>query len=193
MDCYCLRSLDGSSIISDFIKQTRHKNVLGLSTVNINTFESYAFVGSHQTINNAIMFSTPKNPILKHLIETIIKNVKENYISIRLNGSHTSHIQTITGPYFLNQFIQKFINAKNTNKLSYIKLFPHYIFEPAQPFGLCDIRDDTVAIHKFEMSWINEFTKNLYATYFNIKPFLLGIPIIFILLLTKRKLTPNFI
>lgn len=208
MDCYALRSLDHSDIFNDFIKQYTkgfHQNILALSMVNVDPIESFVFVGSSYTINNAVMFSSKKNPILQYLIDTIIKKVKKKILDtlpstddiskgiksdkmLSFKKFEYNNIQKITGPYFLNKFIKKFINAKDVNKLSFIKVFPHYIFEPAQPFGLTDIRDETIAIHKFEMSWISNNIKSVYSFYFKIKPYLAIIPIFLIIyLISKRK------
>jgi mannosyltransferase OCH1-like enzyme len=204
MDCYALRSLDKSSVFNEFINQFNngyHRNILGLSMVNVDTIESFVFIGNSYIINNAIMFSSKNNPVLKNLIDTIIRKVlkiiscfnEKNFAGNRIisfkrfNNSIYSNIQKITGPYFLNKFIKKFINARQVNKMSFIKIFPHYIFEPAQPFGLADIQDETIAIHKFEMSWMSNNIKNMYSLYYKIKPYLAIIPIFLIVyLLTKR-------
>jgi len=189
MDCYALRSLDGSSDITRLIERYINKDVehvIGLSTVNINSFESCMFIGENKTINNAIMISSPKNPVIKSLIDTIITKNKKSVKQIETNNYY--RIQKITGPIFINKFFQKFI--KNPTYNCYIELFPHYIFEPAEPFGQCDIRDSTVAIHKFEMSWISNNFKNLLEFYFKIKPALIVIPIVLVIYLTssqKRK------
>ena len=170
MDCYALRSLDESPIMTDILNSKTH--TIGLSTVNVNSFESYLFVGSKQTINNAVMFSTKKNPVLKKLIKSIMKNHQcmKGYWDF-------ARIQYLTGPYFINKFFQKQDNCS-------IKTFPHYIFEPNQPFGMCDIRDETLAIHKFEMSWLSSEIKSLYKSYFVIKPYI--VPFIIYLIIQNQ-------
>jgi mannosyltransferase OCH1-like enzyme len=184
MDCYALRSLDDSPEFNQLIDKYINKdsdNIIGLSTVNINSFESYMFIGQNKTINNAIMISSPQNPVIKNLIDNIIKTNINNQSNPRT--SNYSDIQNTTGPVFINKFFYNFI--KNPNLNCHIELFPHYIFEPAQPFGLCDITDSTIAIHKFEMSWISNNLKNLMKFYFKIKPLLIVIPIIIIIYLVN--------
>jgi mannosyltransferase OCH1-like enzyme len=189
MDCYALRSLDGSPEFTQLINRYINKdvdNIIGLSTVNINSFESYMFIGQNKTINNAIMISSPQNPVIKSLIDTIInKNLNKREI---IENSDYSRIQKTTGPILVNKFFQNFIKKPTCN--CYIELFPHYIFEPAEPFGHCDIRDSTIAIHKFEMTWISDNFKNLLEFYFKIKPALVVIPIVLVIYLlnsSKRK------
>lgn len=177
MDMYALRSLDNSEIMSQFIKSADHQDVLGLSTVNLGDFESLLFTGKRYCINNAVMMASHKNPIIKELIDTILRNHKKKELDLR---SNYYKIQNITGPSFINKFFK--------NRTKHVTIFPHYLFEPTQPFGDSDIREQTVAIHKFEMSWISDSLKNVMACYFRFKPVLLVLPFVFVFYLyTKRK------
>jgi mannosyltransferase OCH1-like enzyme len=194
MDMYALRSLDNSEIISNFIQIAQEKDAIGLSTVNLGEFESLLFSGKRYCINNAMMMASHKNPIIKELVDKIIKkNNKKKNNKKKSNKSKTKKllylrsdyykIQNITGPSFINKFF-------NNQIIDNVIIFPHYIFEPTQPFGDSDIRDETVAIHAFQMTWISDSLKNLMAFYFCFKPILLAMPFIFIFYLfthVKRR------
>ena len=160
MDMYILRNLSSSIEILNIINISNTKHVLGLSSLNINLIESLFFCGRKQVINNAVMISSPKNPILKKMIQSIIQNktvYKFDY----------EKIQKTTGPLFINKFLGKYID--NEFKNYYIKVFQHYYFEPYTPYGLCEINEHTLAIHKMEMSWIPDNIKFFIKTYYNIK------------------------
>lgn len=182
MDMYALRSLDSSDIITEFInsyESGKECDIVGLSTVNINQVEALLFtcLKSRHCINNAVMMASPRNKLIKELIDTIIKN---NIYERKRSDLRSNYykIQNITGPSFINKFF------KNDQKGVYI--FPHYIFEPTQPFGNSDIRDQTVAIHKFEMTWISESLKDIMACYFMSKPFLIALPFVFVFYLISK-------
>jgi mannosyltransferase OCH1-like enzyme len=178
MDMYALRSLDNSETVSKFIQLAQEKDAIGLSTVNLGEFESFCFSGKRYCINNAVMMASLKNPSIKKLIDTIIINSQKKEIDLR---SNYYKIQNITGPSFINKFFHNQI-------IDNVTIFPHYIFEPTQPFGDSDIREETVAIHKFEMTWISDSLKNLMAFYFQFKPFFLALPFVFIFYsCTKRR------
>lgn len=186
MDCYAFRSLEHSDIIFNLINNYEHNpkytHLLGLSTLNLDPFESFIFCGSTKCINNAIMLANQKNSCLKKLIDNIILNNSPQFISNYINNY--SNIQNITGPLMLNKFIQNY----STNYLNeIIYYFPSYVFEPNIPFGLSDITDFTIAIHKFEMSWISNDLKNIMSLYFKIKPNLIIIIIIILIFFLKKK------
>lgn len=171
MDMYVLRGLETSSKIKELIN--KNEDVLGVSSLNIDQYESLIFVQSSKMLNNAMMLSSPKNPILFHMIQDVIKNAK-----IYKNETSFLKIQNITGPIFFNNFLSKYSND--------VFVFPHYIFEPSPVYGDADIRNDTIAIHKMEQSWISDNLKSLSKFYYNIKPYLLII-IIFIVIFIYRK------
>lgn len=187
MDMYALRSLDNSEIISRFVELAEHQDAIGLSTVNLGEFESLLFSGKRYCINNAMMMASHNNPIIKELVDKIIKKSnksnkkkgnKNKLVDLR---SDYYKIQNITGPSFINKFFN--------NHLDTVTIFPHYIFEPTQPFGDSDIRDETVAIHAFQMTWISDSLKNLMAFYFCFKPILLAVPFIFIFYICIKRRT----
>jgi len=107
------------------------------------------------------MISSPKNPILKNLIQNIIEN-KNNY------KYDYEKIQKTTGPIFINNFLGKYIDNNNF-KDYYINIFEHYYFEQYSLFGLCEINENTLAIHKMEMSWISNNIKFFIKSYYNVK------------------------
>lgn len=191
MDMYVLRSLKTSTKVQDLIEQaSSNKHVLGLSTLNLDYQESFMFIGRPNVINNAMMISTKKNPLLFLAIQTIIS--KANKYS---NDNSYSKIQNSTGPIFINKFFAKFIDYPLTNKKFHIELFQHYYFEPTPPQGNSDIREETIAIHKMELSWIPSHVKSSIKFYYKIKPFILPVVLPFVVIylykyLSHHKLNP---
>ena len=169
MDMYILRSLDNSNKINNFIKKNK-KHKIGFSILNLNSYESILFSGYYQFINNAMIISTPKHPLLFNLINTIIKNSNIKYTT---EQSSFIKIHNITGPLCLNNFIQSKLHHKKHEKKFFIEIFKHYYFEPKPSYGLADIRDSTIAIHQMEMSWISKDILQFIKFYYFIKPFLL--------------------
>lgn len=180
MDCYAFRSLDKSDLFNRFLSKTnKYHHILGLSKTNTNFLERLVY---NVSINNAIMISTIHNPIIKDLIDNIISNTSNNkyYKENKYKGNTFNIINEITGPKMINNF---FDNIKQYKESIYIKKFPYYIFEPGQPFRNFDIKDDTIALHKYELSWLSPSMKTICKSYYDIiKPYLL-IFIIFILII----------
>ena len=162
IDMFALRSLESSTIINALINKNTH--FIGLSTLNLNFIESFCFAGSDKILNNAVMISSVKNPLLLDLI----LNIKDN----NKFGSDYYYIQNTTGPSYINNFFKNIIPKSNNSNISNIYYFPYYIFEPSPPYGLFDIREDTIAIHKMEMSWISKEYKAAIKLYYVCKPFL---------------------
>ena len=162
MDMYILRNLNSSKyvqqILNDYNKTNEH--ILGLSKVNISQFESLIYSGYPTMFNNAVFMVSPKNPLLKLWIETIIFNItrleKENL-------NNTSYVSYTTGPVLFNSFIEK--NKKKN--LSKIVSFDSIVFEPCTIDKSCSIDTNTIAIHNFEMSWMNNTKKKLALFYYN--------------------------
>jgi mannosyltransferase OCH1-like enzyme len=178
MDMYVLRGLHTSIIINSLIKKASKKHILGLSSLNLDTHESLLFIGKQQVLNNAMMLSTPKHPLISLMIKSVISNYKKQ---TAFENNSYDIIQNITGPVFMNKFFSNYIN---TPSLFHIHVFPHYFFEPSPAYGNSDIREETIAIHKMEMSWVPSHLKHFINFYYKIKPYIF-IPIIF--LIVKQK------
>ena len=179
MDCYAFRSLDQSELFNSFLsKINKYDHILGLSKTNTNLLEKLVY---NVSINNAIMVTTVHNPIIKDLIDSII-NENKDYKKNKYEGNTFSVINKITGPKMINSFFDN-LNIKKYKEHIYIEKFNYYIFEPGQPFRNFDIRNNTIALHKYELSWLSPEMKTICKTYYDIiKPYLL-IFIIFILII----------
>lgn len=167
MDMYILRGLHTSRLINNLIKKANNNNinVLGLSSLNLESYEGLLFIGQSVVLNNAMMFSTPKHPLLHLMIKTINshKYVPKSFNSFTI-------IQNITGPKFINNFFYTFIdNPLHLSQKSHIEIFTHHIFEPSPAYGYSDITDKTLAIHKMELSWISPNIKNAIYIYYKFK------------------------
>lgn len=163
MDCYAFRSLDRSPIISSFLHSYQtNDHILGLSSSNGNFVENMV---SGMSTNNAVMIASPRNPLVKAFIDTIIRN-NRNYVKFDPNSSLDvyHHVNTITGPKMFSNFFDSvdMSQFQNVN----VHRFPHYIFEPGEFFGNCRITDETVAVHQYEMSWLTPQLKFIAKSYF---------------------------
>jgi len=184
MDAYALRSLDTSKDVVDIMSQyNEHTHILGLSTLNLAYSEALIMVGHTTMINNAIMISSPQNPILKTFIEKIIdraKTIKYNVKWVKI--SHT------TGPNFLNQFVWPYIANPPHNVV--IKLFSNDIFEPCL-IPNCNITDNTISIHSMEITWFPTYLKYLRDLYQYLKlysTYILFFIIIILIIWYRRRL-----
>lgn len=187
MDMYVLRGLETSNKITELLdKASQGIHVLGLSTLNLSMQESFVFVGRPNVINNAMMISSVKNPLLFMCIQTIITKSHKYQ-----NSSTFSKISNSTGPVFINKFFSKFIDHPLSKTKFHIEVFPHYYFEPSPPIGHSDIREETIAIHKMEMSWVPSHLKNSIKVYFKIKPFILPIIVPFIIIYMYKYIQHN--
>ena len=184
MDMYILRGLETLPKIREVINKNKH--VLGVSSLNLNKYESLVFVQNTKMLNNATMLSSPKNPILFNMIVDIIKNAQ-----IYKDQIGFLKIQYITGPMFFNKFLYKYLNGNNTNEYDTnenITVFPHYIFEPSPAYGDSDIRGDTIAIHKMEQTWVSDELKLLSNVYYKIKPYFLLIILLIVIFIYRKEI-----
>jgi mannosyltransferase OCH1-like enzyme len=167
MDAYILRPLETSSKITKLINtyEQTGDHVLGLSRLNVNRFESFLLTGNKQYLNNAIMISSPKNPVLKRYIEYILQQSKSN----SWNWSQFFKVNFTTGPLSFNSFF----NNTNNTKDSHIFYFPPSTFEPCDLANNCSFNNETVSLHLFELSWVHPFLKYIIQLYYVYKPFIL--------------------
>lgn len=159
MDAYVLRNLDSNVLINKIISiyEKENKHCLGLSMLNFYKFEKMI---SGIKYNNAFMISSPKNPLVKKMIQYILEQCKKYK-----DGSFTYNaVQYTTGPISFNNFFKT-----NTNEDSIIIEFKKDIFEPCDLNHNCQITKDTLAIHQFEMTWVSPFMKYLGKCYFYLR------------------------
>jgi mannosyltransferase OCH1-like enzyme len=171
MDAFILRPLDFSKKVKEIIN-TYEKNgqhVIGLSSVPLNRLETFFMTWRFHSValNNAIMFSSPENPILKQYIEHIINKIKETTSTQHLNTNYLK-VQNTTGPMTFNHFFNE--QKDRDNK---IIIFEPNVFEPCTMDQQCQIDENTIALHLFESSWVSPLMKGLVSIYFIVKPYLL--------------------
>ena len=176
MDAYVLRALDTNSdllkMINDY--ETEKTEHIGLSSYTVNSIEQFAMYRTLFKVNNAIMFSTPKNQILKEYIENVINKIKTQNKSIH----DVLTVQKTTGPYVFVNFFKKKVNDKNNN----IHVFENTVFEPCDLTYKCNINPNTISLHQFELSWVNGFLRVIANQYIFIRKNMMYIlSIIFIL------------
>ena len=183
MDAYILRPLDYSNRVNEIIKkyEIEKKHVIGLSKLNINAVESVILSQKLMSYNNAIMFSSPRNPALKRFIEFILNQIDANMES-KLDNYFV--VQNSTGPKIFNNFFGNKGELYDTD----IIVFEPSIFEPCDIGQNCDIRNETLAIHLFERSWLPKYAVILSDLYYIIKPLIILLIIIVIIYnLYKRR------
>lgn len=175
MDAYVLRSLNYSKHIQKCIDlyEVQNKNVIALSRLDFLYMYEKLLNGK---FNNAFMFATPENPVLKKFIENIVNNYKKD---VRITNALS--VTYITGPIAFNTFFEN----KNNLQGSDIIQLSHTIFEPYNFNGILDLTDETISIHKFELSWIPQ--KKLVNMYICLRDYLYIILLIIIVLWLYRN------
>jgi mannosyltransferase OCH1-like enzyme len=181
MDAYILRPLNYSKQVNEIIKkyEIEKKEVIGLSKLKLNVVESIILSQKMISYNNAVMFSSPRNPALKRFIEFILKKIKSN-IESKLDNYWV--VQKSTGPTIFNQF---FGNKKELYDTEVV-IFNPSIFEPCDIGQNCDIRNETIAIHLFERSWLPKYAKIISEVYYVVKPIIMILIIILFILIIKK-------
>lgn len=156
MDMYALRSLKFSKVVNDIIEEYEQNNkpIMGVSKSAGNFVERMI-----QTYGNAVMISSPKNPLLKEWIDLVIFRL----LNSPQNSGDYFIISTTCGPLMFSNFIKE--NLGN-NVYSKIVEIDYTIFEPCLLDGKCDITDDTISVHKFELSWIPKKIKFAVDIYY---------------------------
>jgi mannosyltransferase OCH1-like enzyme len=164
MDMYILRSLDFSVYVNDIINYYNEtgKDIIGLSLNNVNLFESLIINGTKKTYGNAVLIASPKNEIIKGWVDLIINNILE--LPSKPNQNKFDIVNKTSGPKVFNKYIQSI--KQNNSKIIDI---PFNIFEPCLINGNCYITNDTISIHKFELSWVPDIYKNLLTIYYDYK------------------------
>jgi mannosyltransferase OCH1-like enzyme len=174
MDAFILRPLDFSKKVEEIINtyEQNGKHVIGLSSVPISTLETFFMTWKFNSValNNAIMFSSPRNPILKKYIEHIIDNIKEQDANKSYFNINFLKIQNTTGPMTFNNFFNK---QDNTTQDNTIIVFKPNVFEPCTIDQQCQIDENTIALHLFESSWVSPLMKGLVKIYYVLKPYLI--------------------
>ncbi len=156
MDMYVLRSLNSLHNIDAFINTKEH--IIGVSKMNLNFIESFIYSGKSESYNNAVILSTVNNPLIKIWIDQMVDNI----LNIKDPYTNSSiYISMTTGPNLFNK-----IFTKQNILLSKIIVYPNTIFEPCEPVGYCNIKKDSISIHKFELSWLPNELKILTQLYF---------------------------
>jgi hypothetical protein len=187
MDAYILRPLSYSTHVSQVIdKYEKHnRHILGLSTLKVNIMESMVYVQKSSMLNNAILFSSPHNPVLKRFIEYIIEQTPR-----ALKGSSNTFIQVnqTTGPKIFNTFF----NQPNKFKDSDIIIFESTVFEPCDIGQQCAITSDTLTIHLFENSWLPDYLKTLTKYYIIIKPYLIPFIVLLVVYILVRSIQKHY-
>lgn len=162
IDMLPIRPLDNNRIIKQVL--TQEGQVIGLSEFQLNPFEKlfvqvYELIKSgsmqltYKTFNNALCISSPRNEILKNIIDSYIKNIQHvnsqiQQVKKEVVNIDFDYVQQTTGPQMFNKILRLPI-PKNIS----FYCFPFNQFEPCVG-DTSYITDDTVSLHQFEMSWL---------------------------------------
>lgn len=146
-----------------------------------NTFENYIKAGIPEVINNATILVSPKNLILKNLLDHILT------LSCTIDQGKPGCIQATTGPNAFTKFLLE-------NYRDQIKIIDKDFFEPCpgnDEWG-CKIPERAILDHRHEGSWIGEGSKNISRIWYCIKAhkaIVLGIIIALIIIITTSSKT----
>ncbi len=161
MDMYALRSLDSYDDVKNFFN-TNEQHKLGVSRLNINIFESLIFSGGIESYNNAVIISTKENPLLRIWIEEMINGILKIETKEENSGLY---IYKTTGPSKFNS-----ICTKKNRERSKVVVCPPTLFEPCEAFqDYCELKEHTISIHKFELSWLPKNMKAIGEVYYKYK------------------------
>ena len=148
MDIKCLKP-----ITDEFIGD----NDVILSELVYNFFHASIFIGvghniTEKIINNGVIMTVPKHPILLYTIEQAKKNKNSFYYYI----NKTIYVFSSTGPICLTLATKKF---KSENKSSKIKIIDETYFEPCDLIQVnnedCKFPDNAIGVHLYENSWLD--------------------------------------
>jgi mannosyltransferase OCH1-like enzyme len=147
IDCDVIKNLNNI-----FCKVSKYDLVI--SKINDKIDIVSCLLSCHKTsngYNNGIIIGKPNTHILKYLIKNL--RSKSSFYHNKLLC-----IQNTTGPPIFNKLIDNYIKKYGPNK---ILLLPYYYFEPCIG-DICDIRDETIIIHKHELSWLSKDQKKIF-------------------------------
>lgn len=169
MDVRLLKSFD------NLIKENNNYDVI-VSSLHYNKLENFVLCHNSICINNGIIISKPGSDFLFKIINQIISF--PNCYPFDINSSLC--INNTTGP---SLFTQVYINYPFKNK---IKVLDWSYLEPCVSGNLCEIKDNTVAIHEHNNSWINENIIIIAYYYFKYKSFIYLLILISLILIIKK-------
>lgn len=148
MDMYVLRPLEYNTSVAKFVNDGSSRHKFGVSSLALlNNFES-RLLNTENTFNNAMTMSTKGNPLLKYVIDSYITII----LSLKETDGGMIYVHKTTGPKNFNLFVNK--GHELFKDSTTLKIFKSEVFEPYDSDGSCQVTDKTIAIHKFEMSWV---------------------------------------
>lgn len=149
------------------------------SLPNINTSDFIVSEKSwNKSINNATIFSSKNNPILKHVIDNI------DTTPCRDNESDYRCIQRTTGPQAFNKLLKPFRDQITVLDKDYL--------EPCTSLdSYCSPKENSVLDHRHELSWLKPYHKNAIKSYFFLKHYryqiIVGILILALLIILLNR------
>ena len=148
MDIKCLKP-----ITDEFLSD----NDVILSELVYNFFHASLFVcvghnAMEKIINNGVIMTVPKHPILLYTIEQAKKNKNSFYYNI----NKTIYVFSSTGPICLTFATKKF---KSENESSKIKIIDETYFEACDLIQVnneeCKFPEHAIGVHLYENSWLD--------------------------------------
>lgn len=183
IDAYALRSLDSSPHVANVldVAKTTGLDVLALSTVTFRYPEGYLTSrGKSYILNNGIMMSTARHPVLRLYIQSIID---------KMRIKPTSDVHSTTGPNEMRRFFAPFVEQPGPTWR--IMLFPSFVFEPCNASDACNVKEHTVSLHQFQLSWLPAWERGGTVFVTRNRPVILGLVMGILLTLLVRRLIPG--
>ncbi len=165
IDVELIKSFD--SLINEF----NNADII-VSKLNINSTESLITTGYPESYNNGIIISKKRGEVIKKLIDTILTSFYKSDLHFKV-----AYINSTTGPQIFTKVINKNKNISNILHSEYL--------EPCTR-GDCNITDNTIAIHKHELTWMPEVLKNFIDFYLQNKIIIFLMIIILIIVFIKK-------
>lgn len=141
-----LYNYGGVSVDTDMVQIRSIGNTPGIDTESFIISRQAFPLGFIGYLNNAIIFSTPKNEILKTIIDTIINDTRKcSDFTLK-----EVCVDWITGP----TFITKILNTMNKPFM----ILDNKYYEPCVSLDImCKIDKDAIMDHKHESSWVSSY------------------------------------
>ena len=168
--------------LNNIIEENKDYDII-LSGVNLNMVESYFMCDAKTCINNGIIIAKPLNPDLLNHINYVVEQYKSLKVpcSGLINSNNFYCIQNTTGP----KIFTKFLNPEKA--ISKIKILDYTTLEPCKR-NVCDIKDNTILIHRHEATWVHPTMRKCGDIYVKYKYYIYIIILLIVLLCLNKKL-----
>lgn len=170
MDAYVMRPLSALQPLTDLLEryeQGKSEHVMTVSRMPLNYLESNIFCRVKTCVNNALVLSSQSNPLILEYINIVLDNC-EYYMKRNEDMKSMKMVILTSGPSVFGNFFGK--KAQCPPLKSEVVVFEPEIFEPCHSASSdCNITDNTIAVHRYENSWVSKPLKMFIRIYTEMK------------------------